>query len=175
MIPSYYIMSNFLYLIKCNEFFKIGVAGNVESRLAALQTGNPYQLSLESCYEFDNASIVEQCLHQKFSTKNESGEWFSLDKADLQQFEQICNLLNGKKSTETVAISKEDTEEADLIGEIISKETQTPDKFDFEKMMRDGWRIERNHKYWLWRRGSGNNRESMYGGRVDDLPEQFSK
>jgi len=34
-----------------------------------------------------------------------------------------------------------------------------------------GWRIEvtRNGKYWQWRRGSGRNRESRYGGKFSML------
>ena len=35
----------YLYIIKCNEFHKIGIANDVEARLAQLSTGNPYQLT----------------------------------------------------------------------------------------------------------------------------------
>jgi hypothetical protein len=170
-------VSNYLYLVQCNECFKIGVAGNVEARLVALQTGNPYQLVVRSCYEYENASTVEQSLHQKYASKRVSGEWFQLDSADLTQFDQICELLGGKKNSQLTTVTEEATEEAELIGEITSEETSTLSKFDFEQMFRDGWRIETSGKndrrYWIWRRGSGSNRKSIYGGRVKDIPQQF--
>jgi len=172
-------MSNYLYLVKCNEFYKIGVAGNIESRLAALQTGNPYQLLLQSCYEFENAGIVEQCLHQKFDVKHTAGEWFELTDADLTQFEQICAMLGGVKHSEFSTISEEATEEAEVMAEIISEESSKLNKLDFDQMINDGWRIEvysrGDDKYWLWRKGSYSNRKSTYGGRFEDLPEQFKQ
>lgn len=37
--------------------------------------------------------------------------------------------------------------------------------------MAQGWRTEMTHggRYWQWRRGSGFNRESRYGGKAEDL------
>jgi hypothetical protein len=42
------------------------------------------------------------------------------------------------------------------------------------KLARSGWRIEvtGNGRYWQWRKGSGKNRESAYGGRFDNLSEE---
>ena len=90
-------MNNYLYLIQCNEFFKIGVANNVETRFAMLQTGSPYPMSVQRCYEYENASIVEQCLHQKFDAGRVRGEWFVLNSADLEAFGVLCELLGGQK------------------------------------------------------------------------------
>lgn len=60
-------MSNYLYVVRCNNFCKIGIATDVESRLAAMQTGNPYQLTVEIACEFGSHGALEQCLHQKFA------------------------------------------------------------------------------------------------------------
>jgi len=167
-------MSSYLYLIRCNDFFKIGIAGHIESRLAALQTGNPYELVVESCYQFDNPAPVEQSLHNKFRNKQAMREWFRLEAEDLEQFEQICQLLDGQRHTMPVTISEQDTEEAEALTRIISEESTGYDPADFEQMIAAGWRVEVTNrgKYWLWRRGSGSHRESRYGGYFEHLPPE---
>jgi len=167
-------MSNYLYLIRCNDFFKIGVAGNVASRLAVFQTGNPYPLEVHSCYEYQSAGIVEAVLHQKFNPDNITGEWFKLDSRDLADFEQICNLLGGRKETVLVSVSEEATAEAEAIAEIISEDSSGYDVAEFEQMIAAGWRVEVNQRgtSWNWRRGSGSNRKTRYGGMFDRLPPE---
>lgn len=64
----------FIYLIQSQEFFKIGVAQDVRNRLASLQTGNPNELVVISCWEFPNAEIVERCVHQRFDGVRKRGE-----------------------------------------------------------------------------------------------------
>ena len=74
----------YLYLIRCKEFLKIGIANDVGSRIASLQTGNPYKLELLDAYQFDNPMPVEQSLHQRFAQLRTNGEWFTLADADIQ-------------------------------------------------------------------------------------------
>ena len=81
----------YIYVIRCNEYYKIGVADNVERRLYELQTGNPYQLEIVGCYpaprnmciSFEGTlhSIFEQCgFHVR-------GEWFTrIDEAFLRLY-----------------------------------------------------------------------------------------
>lgn len=88
-------MTQYLYLIKCQSFYKIGVANDVESRLAQLSTGNPFPLEVKVVYAFQNAAPVETVLHQKFSDKRRRGEWFELNYQDTKDMHQICLLLGG--------------------------------------------------------------------------------
>lgn len=83
----------YLYIIKCNEFHKIGIANDVEARLAQLSTGNPYQLTVEAIYAFDNAEVVERSIHQKYKKSRQRGEWFSLEINDLRDIDTICKML----------------------------------------------------------------------------------
>lgn len=57
----------YLYLIHCRnglrDFYKVGVANDVESRLAQLQTGNPLEMKILGAYGFDNAEIPERAIH----------------------------------------------------------------------------------------------------------------
>lgn len=48
----------------------------------------------------------------------------------------------------------------------------TKNTFDSKTPKGEGWRIEvARNKYWGWRRGSKKNREYIYGGKLDTLPE----
>lgn len=158
----------FLYVIKCNEYHKIGIANDVEARLAQLSTGNPYPLEVLTIYGFDNAEVVERAIHQKYKNIRQRGEWFSLGYEELTEIHKICLLLGGSAyeyrgetpTQETI----EDAEEAHAVFE--------GDKFDYAMMFRDGWRMAeqgRGSKYWNWRRGS-TNRETIYGGLISNLP-----
>lgn len=86
----------YLYIIKCQSFYKIGVANDVESRLAQLSTGNPYPLEVEIVYEFDNAEPVERAIHQRYEATRQRGEWFILDYQNTKDIHTICLLLGGR-------------------------------------------------------------------------------
>lgn len=76
--------SNVIYLITDGEYTKIGIGtGNATNRLKQFQTGNPKKLWIEFETIIDNASSLELFLHNKFKNKRLQGEWFSLDKSDI--------------------------------------------------------------------------------------------
>ena len=58
---------------------KIGVANNVEVRMAELQIGNPYELILLASIPVSSrkrAEALEKSLHRKFAGQHIRGEWF---------------------------------------------------------------------------------------------------
>jgi len=68
--------------------YKVGVAANVDKRIASYQTGDPKrQYKLEHSRRFENANEVEDYIHEKFGAKplvegkERLGEWVT---ADLQ-------------------------------------------------------------------------------------------
>ena len=65
-----------IYLIyaKGTEYCKIGYSKNPKARLAALQTGMPYQLVMDCIIE--GGHKLERELHQRFSEYQVRGEWF---------------------------------------------------------------------------------------------------
>jgi hypothetical protein len=172
----------FIYLIQSQEFFKIGVAQDVRNRLASLQTGNPNELVVISCWEFPNAEIVERCVHQRFDGVRKRGEWFLLTRLDLANFEKICAALGGvrNKDFDRSKANQDEVEEADDFAEDVL-ETVKESKWDFEKMHADGWYMEKasngkyTDRYWAWRRGKIPNREYAYGGKIVDLPLPFDE
>lgn len=80
----------FLYLIRCEQFYKIGITFNIDSRLNSLQCGNPYELELVWSAKIKDAIECEELLHGMFEKKRHMREWFKLDKEDI---EFILNLV----------------------------------------------------------------------------------
>ena len=69
-----------VYIIKCKEFHKVGLAKEPLTRLEGLQTGNPETLELIHSRRFGTrkaARMVERFLHKKFKRDQKLGEWFS--------------------------------------------------------------------------------------------------
>lgn len=172
---------SYLYLISCatmgTTYHKIGIANDVESRLAQLQTGNPLKLVIESCYEFPNSQAVETVLHQKYAQVRTLGEWFCLKPSQLDEFEKICTLLGGLPYVPNEEVSTPDAvEEAEEFAE-----TAPGGKWDYAAMFTDGWCMESAHDgkihdgqhrydYWCWRKRKNGDNGYIYGGRIADLP-----
>ena len=73
------------------ELYKIGVTRSLsEKRLKQLQTGNGNELFVLKQHETLYPFRIESYLHNKFSLKREMGEWFRLDKEDVEHFNEIC-------------------------------------------------------------------------------------
>jgi hypothetical protein len=157
----------YLYLIKCNEFYKIGIGADVGDRIAQLQTGNPYELVCEVAYNFGNPLIVERVLHERFTDRQVRGEWYQLNGVDLDLFNQICALLGGEKH-ENITPTDEDVEDASEVDAVGGFDDQ-----EFDRMIADGWRVEvfKGGRYFQWRKGS-RQKLSKYGGKFEDLPAE---
>jgi predicted GIY-YIG superfamily endonuclease len=86
---------------------KIGIAKNVDRRIAALQAGNAFKLNLLAsipCINRKQAESLEGRLHRFFSKQRIRGEWFqgNIDfrKAEnIVDFDQTCSSLTKPKST----------------------------------------------------------------------------
>lgn len=111
-------MTQYLYLIRCQRFHKIGVANDIQTRLAQLSTGNPFELEVVALYGFINAQVVEAAIHQRFSSCRRRGEWFELSEENISDFHAVCGMLGGLTegwllASPTVA----DVEDAEIIQE----------------------------------------------------------
>jgi hypothetical protein len=83
----------YLYLIRCNEFYKIGIAYDIDNRLNSLQTGNPYELDILFAVKISGAEKVEELLHNYFKDKRIFREWFKLEQDDIKFILSIENDL----------------------------------------------------------------------------------
>ena len=74
----------FVYFIQCGHDkkppVKVGVARNIERRLKALQTGNPYELKVLcfiKCANSLEAYNLESFIHSELKNRKVRGEWFA--------------------------------------------------------------------------------------------------
>jgi hypothetical protein len=168
----------YLYLIRCQQFYKIGITNDIKSRLAQLSTGNPFELDVVRVFGYDNAEIVERAIHQRFSDNRKRGEWFELDADGLRDFETINSALNGWSEPLPCPVDEGEIEDA----EAMAQPTDGA-KWDYAAMFADGWRMEMaNNKGWRWRnmnppKGTPLNSSKIfiYGGLAKDLPRPIEE
>jgi hypothetical protein len=101
----------YVYLLESSGYYKIGVANDVADRISQLQTGNPNMIRLVSYYGFENANPVEATLHQRFSSTHKRGEWFNLEKEDIQTFGQLCRIAGGEIGSAILAADEKTIQE----------------------------------------------------------------
>ncbi len=101
-----------IYLLKCNkndfdwseiifddfskdkDIYKIGFTrGDPKKRLKALSTGNPHKMEIINVFETNFNTKLEANLHQQFKSKKIKNEWFMLDKDDVDNFMETCEII----------------------------------------------------------------------------------
>lgn len=68
----------FVYLIRCGEFYKIGVTTDIKDRMGELQTATPYDLELMGEWSSNEPYTLEATLHSSLGAYRIRGEWFKL-------------------------------------------------------------------------------------------------
>lgn len=66
----------FVYVIRCENFVKIGKTTRKESRIANMQTANPFELVTIAVIDADDGDELEKELHKRFARYRHRGEWF---------------------------------------------------------------------------------------------------
>jgi predicted GIY-YIG superfamily endonuclease len=84
----------YIYLIKSsiNNYYKIGLAKDINKRIKTLQTGNAEELILITSYKTNPkiAPKLEFSLHNYYNLKRIKSEWFNLNDDDVNKFMEIC-------------------------------------------------------------------------------------
>lgn len=90
----------FLYFIQMHHVgpIKIGIACNVERRLAELQVGSPYELKLLHAQRIKDTK-TEKEIHRHLRKYHMRGEWFSAHP-------YVLELIEDTKKSEYVAIKQ---------------------------------------------------------------------
>lgn len=92
-------MKHKIYLISANfegnKLYKIGYTKReVSERIKSFETGNVSDFEIIDIFEcVKYHSTLENRLHKYFAKKKVRGEWFSLDKDDVDSFQITCNRL----------------------------------------------------------------------------------
>lgn len=78
-----------VYLIKEDEYYKIGHTSNFAIRISSIRSSNPRDLEIVTFIETVNraqAKRLERAMHSFFNLKRVRGEWFELNSDDLEFF-----------------------------------------------------------------------------------------
>ena len=166
----------YLYIIKCNDFYKIGIANDVEARLAQLSTGNPYTLEVVVVYDFENAEVVERAIHQKYKNLRQRGEWFSLSYNDLSDIHKICFMLGASAHEYTgESLTEETIEDAEDSGSF------QPTIEDVKRIMSDGkYNLEPRYdlngiRGYFWRSRRAGIDSTLYVGKRNPIFAEVKK
>lgn len=81
---------DYLYIIKNNEYYKIGYSSNFSKRIKSYKThlGGVelvYLTKQYNCFELENE------IHDMFTHKRLTGEWFELDEEELIEIISYCS------------------------------------------------------------------------------------
>ncbi len=82
----------YVYLITYAEtpgYYKIGKALDLNKRLATLEVGSPFKISLVHSVSTRDTAELENRLHKKFSGCRVKGEWFWLSAEDVSYIQSI--------------------------------------------------------------------------------------
>lgn len=74
----------YIYVIKSNEYYKIGRTLNPKQRIKKYITENPEKVKVILCKKVKDYIKTERSLHWIFGHKNYNREWFNLDKKDIK-------------------------------------------------------------------------------------------
>jgi predicted GIY-YIG superfamily endonuclease len=86
----------YVYLLKCNEYYKIGVANCIELRVKTFQTGNPYKITFLKKWSVKDPYNAEGIIHVVMKHKLHKNEWFVLDENDIKKINEVIYYLGGK-------------------------------------------------------------------------------
>jgi excisionase family DNA binding protein len=81
-----------VYVVRCQNFVKIGKATNVESRIKSLQAANPLELEVLKVLTEGNGHQLELELHKRFAAQRHRLEWFRIEGELAAWIEQGCPL-----------------------------------------------------------------------------------
>lgn len=90
--------AGYVYLMKSNNLYKIGLTGNWEKRLKRLKTGNP-NIEKVIAKRVEDCKEAESKLHKRYKSKRESGEWFSLTDQDIKDIDAFLDTQQPKGYT----------------------------------------------------------------------------
>jgi hypothetical protein len=82
-----------LYIIKAERFYKIGITISPETRLAGLAKQTPYATETILCELVDNAPGLEKGLHESLSTFRVNGEWFELPEQQVEDIKTYVKMF----------------------------------------------------------------------------------
>ena len=101
----------YIYIISCQEYYKIGISNDVNKRTDDLQIGNPFELKVIDMILVEKPSSYESLIHMKLKDYHVRGEWFNAS------IHEIRKVIDEVTSIEPDLISHKEKTEVMLGGE----------------------------------------------------------
>ena len=73
-----------IYILKCNEYYKVGYASIFKQRLHLYKVHNPYPVSVVATNDTTDYKSFEDYIFKRYNDKLHHGEWFTLSEEDLR-------------------------------------------------------------------------------------------
>lgn len=94
-----------LYVIRCGDFYKVGVSYNIEQRIREMQLCNPYplELALYRTVRTTQVRLVERRVHELLAEWEHGREWFTAPLAQIRAAVKIAMLEAEKRHRAFIA------------------------------------------------------------------------
>ena len=79
----------YIYLLKSQNAYKIGRSQSIEKRIYTIQNTTPFKIKLIFKKKVRDCFQMERKLHLKFKEKRIKGEWFQLNKEDIEEIKEM--------------------------------------------------------------------------------------
>jgi Meiotically up-regulated gene 113 len=89
--------SNCIYLVKCERYYKIGVAANLNNRLSTMRNDNPFDIELIDSVFTNDFAAIEVKLHNRFAAQLHRNEWYLLSKDDVEGILELFQAIRLKQ------------------------------------------------------------------------------
>jgi len=83
-------LGNYIYIIKCGKYYKIGITKRLASRITRFRVENPYDVKLVYTRNTKYNKYLEKELHSLLKKYLHRGEWFLISKG---QIKSIINMI----------------------------------------------------------------------------------
>lgn len=95
-------MKGYIYLFKCEDFYKIGKSMDCNFRMSTLQMSSPFEIKFIAAGLFDDFSKKEKELHSKYNKYHTRGEWFLLPTNIALEIEKELIENDGSKNIKSL-------------------------------------------------------------------------
>ena len=86
--------TQYVYLVECAGFHKIGITSNIKNRIGSLRSSCPLNVNLVRAARVKNARKYELILHNTYKEKNHHHEWFMLSEGDVLDIKEYLDDLH---------------------------------------------------------------------------------
>lgn len=78
-----------VYIIECNNKYKVGRTKNIDRRIKQFQTGNAEVINIVRKYFSGKDSKLETTIHNYLKNHKIIGEWFEISNANFIQLDAL--------------------------------------------------------------------------------------